>query len=64
MNRAPSHKMAAIVTFTLAGVLLALIALGVTLGWGIDRVGGLFIALPLLIAQGIAHTYLLGKARR
>ena len=64
MRRAPNHKMVAIIALTLAGVLLALLALGITLGWGMDRLGGLFIALPLLIAQGITHTYLLGKARR
>lgn len=64
MNRELNHKMTAIINLALAGVLLAFIALGITLGWGMDRLWGSFVVLPILAAQGIAHTYLLGKARR
>ena len=64
MSHTATHKATAITTFALAGVLLALIALGITLGWGMDRLGGCFVAIPFLAAQGIANTYLLGKARR
>ena len=64
MNRELNHKITAIVNFTCAALLLALIALGITLGWGMDRLWGSFAVLPILAAQGITHTYLLGKARR
>ena len=64
MKTERTHKITAIVNFTGAALLLALIALGITLGWGMDRLWGSFAALPILGAQGITHTYLLGKARR